>query len=460
MADLPREHGFEPLRVEGRLPDDLLGTLYRNGPSLFSVEGQTYRHWFDGDGAVSAVRFDGNGAQGAVKVVQSAGLRDERSRGKPMYGVYGTRPTGNLLQRVRHLGKNNANTSVMMWQGRLFALMEGGAPTELSVDELATLGESNLEGVITRSFSAHPHRVPQRKASYNFTVRYDGPPSLELFELPDAGPARRMGSVRIAGATMIHDFIATNHHLIFFAPPLRARIWRLLLGMSSFGDSLEWKPEAGTEVVVVPIDRPSEAIRFTVEPFYQWHFANAFERGQEIVVDYVRLPDFDSNRWLGILPHGVPDVAWQGRYHRAVLDLGKKSFRSEEQSELPCEFPRISSRVIGVEHRHIYVASASQGAGTGVWDQLTRFDAQLGRATSVKLGEQQFPSEPVFVPKATSANEDDGYLLTLVYDGLSHQSHVAVLDAAKLERGPMARAYFDHHIPFTFHGNFVRAPAH
>jgi hypothetical protein len=36
LRDLPREHGFEPLRVEGTIPADLVGTLYRVGPSLFS----------------------------------------------------------------------------------------------------------------------------------------------------------------------------------------------------------------------------------------------------------------------------------------------------------------------------------------------------------------------------------------------------------------------------------------
>src|SRR5262245_38892277 len=91
FADLPREHGFEPLTVEGRLPEGLAGTLYRTGPSLFSSFGRAYAHWFDGDGAVSAVRFDGaGGASGAARLVQSRGLLEERRRGKPHYSAYGT----------------------------------------------------------------------------------------------------------------------------------------------------------------------------------------------------------------------------------------------------------------------------------------------------------------------------------------------------------------------------------
>src|SRR3954447_25322389 len=83
LRDLPREHGFEPLTIEGRLPEGLRGTLYRNGPGLFSTFGRRYAHWFDGDGTVSAVRFDGaGGAAGAVRVVQGPGLREEQRRGR------------------------------------------------------------------------------------------------------------------------------------------------------------------------------------------------------------------------------------------------------------------------------------------------------------------------------------------------------------------------------------------
>lgn len=35
--DLEREHGHEPLTVEGTLPVDLAGTLYRCGPARFGV---------------------------------------------------------------------------------------------------------------------------------------------------------------------------------------------------------------------------------------------------------------------------------------------------------------------------------------------------------------------------------------------------------------------------------------
>lgn len=35
LRDLPRENGFEPLRVEITLPQSLQTTLYMSGPRLF-----------------------------------------------------------------------------------------------------------------------------------------------------------------------------------------------------------------------------------------------------------------------------------------------------------------------------------------------------------------------------------------------------------------------------------------
>jgi all-trans-8'-apo-beta-carotenal 15,15'-oxygenase len=458
FRDLPRQHGFEPLRVEGQLPEGLRGTLYRSGPSLLSTFGRRYGHWFDGDGAVSAVRFDGaGGASGAVKLVESAGLKEERRRGRPHYPNYGTPAPSvwrGLAAGLRNDLKNTANTSVMIWQGRLYALMEACRPTELSIEDLATLGERDLDGAVLRTFSAHPHYVPARRAAYNFGVRYGRRVELDLFELPDAGSARRMATLTLPGATMIHDFIATERQLVFFAPPLRLRVLRQIVGIGAFGDNLRWRPEEGTEVIVVPIDAPTAPRRFTVPAFYQWHFATAFERGDELVVDYVRYPDFASNRWLTEIMDGPARTPIGGTLHRAVLDPGRGTFVDEERAGVACEFPRVAR--VAQANRFVYVAAHSDAeAGRGMFDRVARIDLERGGVDSVAPGPSQYPSEPVFVRRPDAQNEDDGWLLTLVYDGVTDASAIAILDARDLGRGVLARAWFDHHVPFTFHGNFA-----
>ncbi len=109
--NLPREHGFEPLRVEGKLPPSLRGTLYRNGPGQFEQFGRRYAHPFEGDGAVTAIRIADGRALGASRVTPTTGLVDERAAGKLLYGtsVSWPRKVSNML-RGKH--KNLANTSV------------------------------------------------------------------------------------------------------------------------------------------------------------------------------------------------------------------------------------------------------------------------------------------------------------------------------------------------------------
>ena len=51
------------------------------------------------------------------------------------------------------------------------------------------------------------------------------------------------------------------------------------------------------------------------------------------------------------------------------------------------------------------------------------------------------------------AAEDDGVLLSVVFDSRSGRSFMLVLDAADLSE--VARAEAPHHIPYGFHGQFL-----
>ena len=433
--DLTREQGFEPLAIEGSVPRGLRGTLYRNGPGLFGQFGRRYGHPFEGDGAITAVRIADGQAEGASRVTQTAGLLAERAAGKLLYGFSAPWPT-RVRSALRGAGKNAANTSVIGWQGRLFALNEGGKPTELDPRDLAMIGETDL-GAITSAFSAHPHRVEARKATYNFGLSYGRVTKLHLYELPDVGATRQLGTVELAGATMLHDFIATDSHLIFFVAPCRIDIKRALLMVGGFDELVRWKPEHGTEVICVPIDRPTEPVRFTVGAFFQWHFANAYRLGEELIVDYVRYPTFDTFYDIGAYARGETRAALgDGRYHRARIDLTARTLSSEALSDRPCEFPTIAPGEHGYPHALTYATFDDLGA-------IGSIDSR-GEIVAHQLPADQRASEPIFV---------DGHLLALCH--AQDRAFVAVYDAARIPDGPVAKIWIDHHIPITFHGTFL-----
>jgi all-trans-8'-apo-beta-carotenal 15,15'-oxygenase len=463
LRDLPREHGFESLRVEGTVPAELSGTLYRTGPSLFSSFGKTYGHLFDGDGAVIAVRFANGHALGAAKLVQSEELVAERRAGRQIYGGYGTTTPG--LKRfwppaVWSRLKNPANTSIMLWGERMFALYEGDLPTEIDPSNLATLGEQDF-GVVVGTFSAHPHAVSARRAIYNFGLRYGAKTMLDIYEFNDAGGVRKLPEIPLAHTTLIHDFVATEKHLVFFAPPVRFNPLRLLFGLDTLDSAMRWTPALGTDVIIVPIDDPERVMRFTIDAFYQWHFLNGYERGGEILIDVVRFPDFDSNDRFGALIEAKPIRPYvAGELWRITVDPGARRAVCEPLWAHPCEFPRVAPRVGSKRHAIGWLAAYATSTGKFVDrlpDAVAKVEVETGR-TSVWLNAGGVVSEPIFVPRpgnGVAHAEDDGWVLALVYDPASDASNVTVLDARDLAAGPLARAWFDHHIPPTFHGAFA-----
>ncbi len=440
LATSARHHGFEDLHVEGQLPSDLCGTLYRNGPGLFEVGGVPYAHPFEADGAITALRLQGGRASGAHQILETPELARERAANRHLHGL-------NRAWHKRLWGsyfgtqKNTANTSTFFHQGELYALMEGGRPTRVDQNTLARLGESSLEGALGSTFSAHPHAVPARKTTYNFGVTYGRRSTLTVYAMPEAEQAYVLTRVTLEHGVMLHDFIATEKHLVWFVSPAKLSVARFAVGLADFNRLFQWDAAAGTEVIVIPIDDPAAVRRFRVPAFFQWHFANAFERGSELVIDYMHFDDFSVFRTLG------HDALVPGKFQRAIVT--ERDLRIESRSALPCEFPQVHPAFHAREARVTWAALQDAAGG------IVRFDEHGER--TFRFDTASRVSEAVVVPKASGASEDDVYLIALVLDDRTQKSFFAVWDGPTFERGPVTKAWFDHASPITFHGTWVSA---
>lgn len=444
QRSLGRERGYERLHVEGRLPDDLEGTLFRVGPGLFDSVGVPVTHLFEADGAITAIRIGNGAVDGAVRIIDSAGLRDERAAGVPLYGPRASYPR-RLASALRGRNKNTANTAPMVYQGRLFAMMEAAKPTELDPNDLTTIGEVDLDGVVKGAFSAHPHRVASRRATYNFGVRYGRTTLLDLYELPDEGTPRRLSTLTLERPVMLHDFIATSKHLVFFVDPFEVNVPRAVLQLGGFGDMFRFRAEHGSEIIVVPIDDPSRPTRFRVPAFYQWHFGNAFEDGSALFVDFVRYDDARSFHTIGF------DEPLGGELVRARIEPDRGTLDLVVRSEGMVEFPLVDPRFAGSRSRTVFTNLEST-----TFRGVARTDLDTGAREAFRDGTHTWYSEPVFVPKR-DASEGVGYLLSLVLDARAARTHLAIFDSQRISEGPVARAFFEDALPITFHGIFLDA---
>jgi all-trans-8'-apo-beta-carotenal 15,15'-oxygenase len=133
-----------------------------------------------------------------------------------------------------------------------------------------------------------------------------------------------------------------------------------------------------------------------------------------------------------------------------VIDLSAKTMRSDVTFDLSCEFPRVHPSVEGREHGVAWVAHGDLGG-------IARLDIKSGKVSEHRLPAHQRGSEPVFAARPGGKGEDDGWLLVLCADAKTDHSFVAVYDAARIPDGPVARVWFEHMIPITFHGIWMSA---
>lgn len=484
MQDLEYEHDFQALRVEGEIPADISGVLYQNGPGSFSSHGKKYGHVFDGDGLIRGVRIDEGKASGIAKFVQSEGLKAEREAGRSISMGAATEQRGwqglkDRLSALLHsdkplaqaMVKNVANTSIVLWQDRFLALLETDRPTELEFESLNTLGETTLGGVVDGTFSAHPHWVSERQCGYNFgvTMGNDLAAYLDVYELPATGPCKKLNRIKLAWRPYahVHDFIATPKHLIFFIPPMHSTVGGMVnaavTGIGGF-PAIKWKEELGTEVIIVPIDDPKNVTRFKTDAFFPIHFANAYEENDQIIVDFTSAPSNDGYATFGASHLGFPNSYYKDlqknndtaaiTLRRARINVASKNIDFEMIWQNNCEFARISPKLQGSKYESLYMLQVPEDVEfyAPVFTEIVKLNVDTGESNRLSLGSEQFPLEPVFITKKDSKSEDDGYLLSMVYDGNKHLSYLAIIDAKNIEAGPVAKLHFDQALPISFHG--------
>jgi carotenoid cleavage dioxygenase len=183
-----------------------------------------------------------------------------------------------------------------------------------------------------------------------------------------------------------------------------------------------------------------------------FHPLNAHDDGDKVVLDVVRYDRmFDAKR-LG--PDDSAPLLW-----RWTIDTATGTVREEQLSDQPMEFPRVDDRVVGRAHRWGYGSEIRRSdLDNGFGGNLIRIDGKSGAMTRVELGAGRIGGEWVMVPRHDGAAEDDGWLMTLVYDAAIDRSELLVLPAADPADGPVARVLLPNRVPLGFHGNWVPDP--
>jgi carotenoid cleavage dioxygenase-like enzyme len=444
----------------GQIPDGLRGTLYRNGPARLERGGIHMGHWFDGDGAILAVNFTDAGATGVYRYVQTVGYQQEIAAGKLLYGNYGMTAPGPIWNQWRKPLKNAANTSVLALPDKLLALWEGGKPHALDLQTLETWGEDDLGGLTGGlSYSAHDKRDPKTGEIFNFGISSGKNATLNIYKSDSTGKIIQKAAYQLDGVPLVHDFVLAGQYLIFFVPPVRLNILPVLLGTSSYGDSLEWQPQLGTQILVIDRETLSLVSRKETEPWYQWHFGNGYaDADGSVIVDIARYEDFQTNQYLKEVATGKTHTAAKSTFSRVHLNPRTgKVIEIQQLSDRHCEFPCVPQQNVGQFSRYTYMSGFRQGTNISqeLLNAIARFDHKSKTLTEADLGENRYPSEPI--PVQDAQNSQQSWVVTVVYDGNSNSSEVWVFDSDRLDAEPICKLGLPSVIAHGFHGTWKSA---
>ena len=464
---LPHEYEYEILDIEGKIPPELTGTLFRNGPGLLDIAGTPVHHPFDGDGMISSFAFKEGKAYFRNRFVQTEAYVAEQEAGEILYrGVFGTQKPGGWLNNAFDFRlKNIANTNIIYWGDKLLALWEAAEPHSLDPKTLETIGIDYLDGILQPgdSFSAHPWIDPSCELDngepclVNFSIEPGLSSKITVFELNRDGKLLRRHAHSVPGFSFIHDFAITPNYAIFCQNPVNFNPLPFLFGMRGAGECVDFQPHKPTKIILIPRNPDNKEVKiFEVNSGFIFHHANAFETEDKIYLDsiaYATLPQVQPNSNYKEVDFNKLDP---GQLWRFTIDLQAETVEKKLLESRCCEFPTLNPDKVGRDYRYLFIGAAHNDTGRNAPLQgILKLDLQTGKQELHSFAGSGYVSEPIFVPKPNGTREDAGWILTLVYDGSQHRSDLVILDGENMQGDAVAKLHLKHHIPYGLHGSWT-----
>jgi all-trans-8'-apo-beta-carotenal 15,15'-oxygenase len=461
------EGSYEPI-VEGTLPAGLNGAFYRNGPAMFSRQTERKGAIADGDGMIRMYRFNGGKVSYRSRFVQTDKFKEEQAAGKFIYGTWTSRtpPGGKRTQG----SANQAGVTTVLRNGKLYAHDEVNPPWVLDPVTLESIATDNLGIEDPTRLKAH-FRVDSKTDEWILLDSVFSPtdPSHSAYIISPDGKRttkRTLPVGRNVPLTYMHDFFVSGSSVMLFLHPAIPDYTKLRQGVP-FADALTWKGSDSTKLAIMSRAGDSEPIVVETDSRWMWHSVNAYDRGNEIVADYVgyEKPDhfitIDGKEpaWYAYMKGRAGSFNSPGKLRRLIVNKSTKSVREEILDDGNNEFPVVDKRVHCHEHRDMYFIQAPKDALW--WSKVARFDSKTGATDGYDFGPGYYLNEPQFAAdktKPVNLNSNDlGWLLVPVFELSKGISSLAIFRANALSDGPIASVRLNTHDTFAFHGSWHAA---
>ena len=328
-------------------------------------------------------------------------------------------------------------------------------------------GLSLSEGVSMAS-STHWRREVGKSTSLQYHMIYNpltNKIDFTLFRFGSTWQDRQVvGKFPLPFASVIHMFSVTENFAVIAVYPVSFDFMAMPTHNMHAFEVLE-KKDAPASFFLVNLNDGSVIDGFESDnPFlvFSAHHVNAWEEGSEVVLDLACSPwdtfttIFDMGNMLNqnLTDRDTSDSVIK----RVRLNINEKSVTVEDWPNalgIPMlttmEFPMINMAYSGRKNRYAY-----GWVSIDYWrTTLVKKDLEDSLNDKMWSVDSHYPGELFFVARPGAVEEDDGVLMTVVFDGEQRRSYLLLLDAKTFTE--VNRSYLPFRVPFSFHGNWFPA---
>jgi carotenoid cleavage dioxygenase-like enzyme len=437
--------------IEGVIPADIDGVYLRNTENQVHQPLGRY-HPFDGDGMIHQIDFHGGRADYRNRFVRTRGFAAEQEAGASLWG--GLADPVKLAKRpgwgAHGYLKDSSSTDVVVHAGRALSTFyqcgEGYRLDPLTLEQEGIEGWTPIDGI-----SAHP-KVDERTGELMFFNYSKHAPYMHYGVV---GPDNRLKTyipIPLDGPRLPHDMAFTEHYSILNDLPV---FWDAEL-LKRDVHAVRMHEGLPSRFAIVPRHGTPDQIRwFEAEPTYVLHWLNAYEDGDEVVLDGY----FQEEPTPRPKPGGLPgyehmmayldEESFRPKLHRWRFNLKDGSTREERLDERIMEFGMINARYAGLPYRCAY--STLSEPGWFLFRGFVKTDLVTRQSTEFVLPPGVYASEAPFAPRLGASEEDDGYLVSFLTDENTGTSECVLIDARRIEAGPVCRIALPHKISSGTH---------
>ena len=433
----------------GAIPEDLDGIYLRNTENQIHQPLGRY-HPFDGDGMIHQISFSGGKASYRNRFVRTRGFQAEQEAGASLWG--GLADPVHLAKRpgwgAHGSLKDASSTDIVVHAGKALSTFyqcgEGYLLDPISLETLGLAPWVPIDGI-----SAHP-KVDERTGELMFFNYSKHAPYLHYGLVDADGKLEVYQAVATPGPRLPHDMAFTENYVILNDLPA---FWDAKL-LERNVHAVRFHQGLPSRFGIVP-RKGGEVRWFEAAPTYVLHWLNAYEDGDEIVLDgYFQEdptpgPHADAPPGYEHMMAFLDEHSFKSKLHRWRFNLKDGTTREERLDEQIMEFGMINAKFAGRKYRYGYSTVTKPG-----WFLFTGFvktDLETRNSTTFLLPEGVFASEAPFAARTGARDEDDGYLVSFLIDENQGRSECVILDAKDITKGPICRIALPHKISSGTH---------